>query len=76
MPIREAYAKEIYVVCSGELMALYAANNICKGVLKYANTGGVRIGGLICHNFLYPKPFISAPFLKEKINYRVNLLNI
>jgi len=28
-------------------MELYAANNICKGVLKYANTGGVRIGGLI-----------------------------
>ena len=50
MPIREAYAKEIYIVCSGELMALYAANNICKGVLKFANSGGVRIGGLICNS--------------------------
>jgi nitrogenase iron protein NifH len=50
MPIREGYAKEIYVVCSGELMALYAANNICKGVLKYAQSGGVRIGGLICNS--------------------------
>ncbi|MFW0884220.1 nitrogenase iron protein [Candidatus Acidulodesulfobacterium sp. H_13] len=50
MPIREGYAKEIYIVCSGELMALYAANNICKGVLKFANSGGVRIGGLICNS--------------------------
>ncbi len=50
MPIREAYAKEIYIVCSGELMALYAANNICKGVLKFANSGGVRIGGIICNS--------------------------
>ncbi|HCF49662.1 MAG TPA: nitrogenase reductase, partial [Syntrophomonas sp.] len=32
MPIREGKAKEIYIVASGELMALYAANNICKGI--------------------------------------------
>ncbi|RZD17307.1 MAG: nitrogenase iron protein [Candidatus Acididesulfobacter guangdongensis] len=50
MPIREGYAKEIYIVCSGELMALYAANNIAKGVLKFANSGGVRVGGLICNS--------------------------
>lgn len=50
MPIREGKAQEIYIVCSGEMMALYAANNIAKGVQKYANTGGVRIGGLICNS--------------------------
>ncbi|MDR3307460.1 MAG: nitrogenase iron protein [Coriobacteriales bacterium] len=50
MPIREGKAQEIYVVASGELMALYAANNICKGVQKYANTGGVRLGGVICNS--------------------------
>ena len=31
-------------------MAMYAANNICKGILKYANAGGVRFGGLICNS--------------------------
>jgi len=31
-------------------MALYAANNICKGISKYANTGGVRLGGFICNS--------------------------
>ncbi len=50
MPIREGKAQEIYIVCSGEMMALYAANNISKGIQKYANTGGVRLGGLICNS--------------------------
>lgn len=50
MPIREGKAKEIYIVCSGEMMALYAANNISKGIAKYANSGGVRLGGLICNS--------------------------
>ena len=31
-------------------MALYAANNICKGIQKYANQGGVRLGGIICNS--------------------------
>ena len=50
MPIREGKAKEIYIVASGEMMALYAANNISKGIQKYANKGGVRLGGIICNS--------------------------
>ncbi|MDF2613423.1 MAG: Mo-nitrogenase iron protein subunit NifH [Clostridia bacterium] len=50
MPIREGKAQEIYIVASGEMMALYAANNICKGVQKYASTGGTRLGGIICNS--------------------------
>ncbi len=50
MPIREGKAQEIYIVASGEMMALYAANNISKGIQKYANTGGVRLGGIICNS--------------------------
>lgn len=49
MPIREGKAREIYIVTSGEMMAMYAANNIARGVLKYAQSGGVRLGGLICN---------------------------
>ena len=49
MPIRENKAQEIYIVMSGEMMALYAANNISRGILKYAQSGGVRLGGLICN---------------------------
>ena len=50
MPIREGKAKEIYIVASGEMMAMYAANNIAKGIQKYANSGGVRLGGIICNS--------------------------
>ncbi len=49
MPIREGKAQEIYIVASGELMAIYAANNICKGIKKYAK-GGARLGGIICNS--------------------------
>ncbi|MEH2407029.1 nitrogenase iron protein [Nostoc sp.] len=50
MPIREGKAQEIYIVTSGEMMAMFAANNIARGVLKYAHTGGVRLAGLICNS--------------------------
>ena len=50
MPIREKKAQEIYIVTSGEMMAMYAANNIARGILRYAHTGGVRLGGLICNS--------------------------
>lgn len=50
MPIREGKAKEIYIVASGEMMALYAANNIAKGIKRYARTGDVRLGGIICNS--------------------------
>ena len=50
MPIREGKAEEIYIVCSGEMMAMYAANNICKGIRKFAEAGVVRLGGLICNS--------------------------
>jgi len=50
MPIRQGKAEEIYIVVSGEMMAMYAANNICKGIVKFAEGGNVRLGGLICNS--------------------------
>jgi nitrogenase iron protein NifH len=50
MPMREGKAQEIYIVCSGEMMAMYAANNICKGIRKFADAGSVRLAGLICNS--------------------------
>jgi len=50
MPIRDGKAEEIYIVCSGEMMAMYAANNICKGIVKFAESGTVRLGGIICNS--------------------------
>jgi len=50
MPMRQGKAKEIYLVASGELMALYAANNIAKAITKFAERGGIRLGGVICNS--------------------------
>ncbi|GAA2182242.1 nitrogenase iron protein [Brooklawnia cerclae] len=50
MPIREGKAEEIYIVASGEMMSMYAANNICKGIKRFATSGTVRLGGIICNS--------------------------
>ena len=47
VPIREGYATDIYIVSSGELMSIYAANNIAKGIARFAGRGPVRLGGII-----------------------------
>jgi len=66
MPIREGKAKEIYIVASGEMMALYAANNIAKGIAKYAQKGGVRLGGIICNSRNVDREHeLLAAFAKE-----------
>lgn len=66
MPIREGKAKEIYIVASGEMMALYAANNIAKGIQRYALKGGVRLGGIICNSRNVEREYeLLAAFSKE-----------
>jgi len=52
MPIREGYAEEIYIVASGEYMALFAANNISKGIQKFASRGYARLAGIVCNSRL------------------------
>lgn len=49
MPLRSGFARETYIVTSGELMSLYAANNICKGISRFATRSHIRLGGFICN---------------------------
>ena len=74
MPIRENKAQEIYIVMSGEMMAMYAANNISKGILKYANSGGVRLGGLICNERQTDKELDLAEAMAKKLGHQAHLL--
>ncbi|MBO8087665.1 MAG: nitrogenase iron protein [Marichromatium sp.] len=67
MPIREGKAQEIYIVMSGEMMAMFAANNISKGILKYANTGGVRLAGLICNARMTDREYDLAKALATRL---------
>ena len=71
MPIRENKAQEIYIVMSGEMMAMYAANNISKGILKYANAGGVRLGGLVCNERQTDKEWELADALAKKLGTKL-----
>jgi nitrogenase iron protein NifH len=50
MPIREGFAKEIYLICSGGFMSLYAANNIARAVQRLAKRGDTGLAGIICNS--------------------------
>jgi nitrogenase iron protein NifH len=67
MPMREGKAEEIYIVVSGEMMAMYAANNICKGIVKFAEAGNVRLGGLICNSRKVDNEFAMIEELARKL---------
>lgn len=47
MPIRNGYADELYIVTSGEMMSLYAANNIAEAVKNQGRAGYATLKGLI-----------------------------
>src|SRR5512139_2596512 len=57
MPMREGYAQEVYLVTSGELMSLYAANNICKAIkrLSSRSRSRTRLAGVICNSKNMPE---------------------
>lgn len=47
MPIRGGYAREVYIVSSGEMMSLYAANNIATAIRGFGKRGYAKLRGLI-----------------------------
>lgn len=49
-PIRNGYARDVFVVSSGEMMSLYAADNIAKAVRNFGVRGYARLGGLILNS--------------------------
>lgn len=47
-PIRRGFAEEIYLICSGELLALYSVNNLAKGIRAVTEENErFKVGGLI-----------------------------
>ncbi len=47
MPIRGGYAREVFIVSSGEMMALYAANNIAQAINNFGRRGYAKLKGII-----------------------------
>jgi nitrogenase iron protein NifH len=61
VPIREGIAEHVFTVSSADFMAIYAANNLFKGIQKYSNSGGALLGGVIANS-------INAPYAKEIVD--------
>jgi nitrogenase iron protein NifH len=61
VPIREGIAKHVFTVSSSDFMAIYAANNLFKGIQKYSNSGGALLGGVIANSVAsdYQRPIID-----------------
>lgn len=47
MPLRQGLADNVFVVTSADYLAIYAANNICKGIERHAARKGSPLGGII-----------------------------
>lgn len=47
MPIKDGFADFVYIVTTCDSMALYAANNICACIEKYACRGRAKLGGIL-----------------------------
>ncbi len=54
MPIRKGVAQQVYTVSSSDFMALYAANNLFKGIKKYSKNGGALFSGIIANSINLP----------------------
>jgi nitrogenase iron protein NifH len=50
MPIRGGYARDVFIVTSGEKMALFAANNIATALSNFKSRGYARLSGLILNS--------------------------
>ena len=50
VPIREGIAEDVFTVSSSDFMAIYAANNLFRGIQKYSNSGGALLGGVIANS--------------------------
>jgi nitrogenase iron protein NifH len=61
VPIREGIAEHVFTVASSDFMALYAANNLFRGIQKYSNSGGALLGGVIANS-------INQPYAKDIVN--------
>jgi nitrogenase iron protein NifH len=47
MPMRKGYADEVFIVSSGEMMALYAASNISSAIKNFAERDYAALRGII-----------------------------
>jgi len=55
MPMRKGYADKVFIITSGENMAIHAAANIAMAVDNFKNRGYAELGGLILNRRDVPR---------------------
>lgn len=71
MPIREGYADQVYIVTSGENMAIYAAANIATAVENFKERGYAQLGGIILNRRNVPDEREKVETLAKDINTQI-----
>ncbi len=62
MPLRNNLVEDAYIVTTCDPMSVYAANNICKGIRRFAERGHVFLGGLIYNG----RSAVNNPIIVDK----------
>ena len=70
MPIREGYAEKVYILSSGENMAIYAAANIAMAVENFKDRGYASVGGIILNRRNVPNEREKVEVLASDIGSR------
>ena len=47
LPLRRGLADDVFIVTSADYLAIYAANNIAKGIYRHASREGSPLGGIV-----------------------------
>ncbi len=55
MPMRKGYADKVFIITSGENMAIHAGANIAMAVENFKNRGYASLGGIILNRRNVPR---------------------
>ena len=71
MPIREGYAEKVFVVTSGENMAIHAAANIAMAVANFKSRGYATLGGIILNRRNVPRELEKVQELAQDVGSKI-----
>ncbi len=71
MPLRKGYAKEVYIVTSGEKMSLFAARNIAKAIEQFKGREYARLMGIILNSRGVPNELAIVERMADELGTEV-----
>lgn len=71
MPMRSGYADKVFVITSGENMAIHAAANIAMAIENFASRNYASLGGIILNRRNVKNEYEKVTELAEDINSKI-----